>query len=454
MSTDVQWKDDSSSSASAGEMPLQQHTSKRIGTNISKFAHLPAAYLHRYRQFIQKYRSILRIFEDGLCRLVLYAPGRFVAHSEDDSGHEKKKILPETLYAFIHVFSLFNDAVYHGFGNGNGFTVGGLNEECDGHQVSMHSVRVLRSILSIVECMAPSLEVSAFTKSRLKMKSKNGRGEENSNFASHHDSHLTALLVSAKIEKMKFVCRMGLIAINYYKHVKNTRSSKSNAESIGNLSSLGILQEGGLLEPDECITSKSSENDRVKKLLYVGKRTGRKIIHQQNQNHSKTSQFLRNEKNNISHECKSMLDSPRTKMALLGLGELLHVYRPVYYVKTCLLHVSTDAKDSRKRMLKSWLVSLCMDVLSYKLTKMSKTVQRGNVAIDTSSDSTKEELRHRKMRWTLYLLRAPIWDMATHPLAEKLGAAGEYIPLIGKPLVQYIMDILCYWQRWHFMLEG
>ena len=454
MSTDVQWED-SSSSASTGEMPLQQqHTSKRIGTHISKLSHLPAAYLHRYRQFIQKYRFILRIFEDGLCRLVLYAPGRFVAYSEDDSGHEKKKILPETLYALIHIFSLFNDTVYHGFGNGNGFTVGGLNEECDGHQVSTHCVRVLRSILSIVECMAPSLEVSAYSKSRLKMKSNNGPGEENNKLASHHESHLNALLVSAKIEKIKFVCRMGLIVINYYKHVKSTRSSKGNAEPIGNSSSLGILQEGGLLEPDECITSESSENDRVKKLLYVGKRTGRKLIYQQNQNHIETSRFLCNDKINLNHEVKSMLDSPRTKMALLGLGELLHVYRPVYFVKSCLLLTSTDPKDSRKRMLKSWLISLCMDVLSHKLTKMSKTVQRGNVVIDTSSDSTKEELYHRKMRWTLYLLRAPIWDMATYPLAEKLGAAGAYIPLIGKPLVQYIMDILCYWQRWHFMQEG
>ena len=68
------------------------------------------------------------------------------------------------------------------------------------------------------------------------------------------------------------------------------------------------------------------------------------------------------------------------------------------------------------------------------LAQTDKDGQNGNgarnVNIDLSSDSTKEELRHRKMKWALYLLRAPIfiWNVATYPVAEKVAVIGENAP--------------------------
>ena len=446
MSTDVIWNGYNAFTSESNE----ESKSKSVSPKFTNITHLPAAYLERYRQFIQQHRFILRLVEDGLCRLVLYAPGRFVAHSED-GGNAKKKILPETLYALIHLWSLFNDTVYHGFGNGNAFTVGGLGEDGSGRGASIQCVWALRSILSIVECMAPSLEVSAYSKSML-YQTTHGKEKDENYFASHHQS----LGVSTKIERIKFVCRMGLVAINYYKHRRNNAPPTScNTAPLGIVTSIGIIQRGGLLDPAEHVTSSIAENERVQKLLYVGKRTGRKIVYEHHQNHLNSSRFLQNEETQPNHEGNPLLNSPTVKLSLLALGELLHIYRPLYYVKSCLRHTSIgNDKDSRKRMFKSWILSLCMDLLSHNLTKMATTVQQGNTRIDVSSDSTKEELYHRKMKWSLYLLRAPIWNMATHPIAKKLAVIGEYVPLIGKPLVQYIMDILCYWQRWHFMLES
>jgi len=53
----------------------------------------------------------------------------------------------------------------------------------------------------------------------------------------------------------------------------------------------------------------------------------------------------------------------------------------------------------------------------------------GKSQYDITSDSTKEELRHRKMEWALFLLRAPIfiWNVVTYPIAEKVAVIGEYV---------------------------
>ena len=107
-------------------------------------------------------------------------------------------------------------------------------------------------------------------------------------------------------------------------------------------------------------------------------------------------------------------------------------------------------------MIKSWIVSLAMDLLSQRLIYAGKTVQKGKngCVVNISSESTKEEMYHRKMRLTLYLLRSPAWNMATYPLAEKISRIVALVPLLGAPLVDYLMSVLNYWQKWHFMLEA
>jgi len=458
MSTDIHWEGSLSSPTCSNDErdPDPKPLSQSCFATITQ---VPIKYIDKYRQFIRRNRFILRLAEDNLSRLVLYAPHRFVSHSEEEDFQETHwKILPETLYAFINVWSLCNDTIYHGFGNGNGFTVGGLTEDLEigavpsrirddrsrsDTTITTQTILLLRSILSIVECLAPSLEVSAYSKVyRHGSRMKSSSAAIDQHRARHH-RHLNALAVSAKIEKIKFICRMGLLALNYCKHVKSL--TKENA--INALSSMGILQEGGLLEPNEHVTLTRDETNRVKKLLYVGKRTGRKIAYNNDPTHS-------NRETSCEENCSALLGTPAAKVGLTAIGELLHVYRPLYYVQSSLRHETIGGDGLQMKMLKSWIISLCFDVLSHKLTTMGKTIhQTGRFNVDISSESTKEELYRRKMRWAMYLLRAPVWNLATYPIAEKISGVVGHVPFVGKPLVQYVMDLLRYWQRWHFMLE-
>lgn len=434
MSSDVLWEEESPMSSCCVE------NEQRNPPKCCTITQIPVKYLEKYRRFLQRNRFVLSLIEDGLGRLVLYAPSRFIYQSEEDFYDDNSKVLPETLYAFINIWSLLNDAIYHGFGRGNGLTVGSLDRPVDGFchkkiETRAKVIMLLRTILSMIECMAPSLEVSAY--------SRHGRRRSNSQSlgtSQAHHRHLNALTMSSKIEKIKFICRMALFALNYSEQIKSFTLQKDNAMNV--LSNMGVLQEGGLLEPNEHLTFSRDENERVKKLLYVGKRTGRQIRYNVNQ------------VQNVMPLTAAA--TPTTKIGMLILGELMHVYRPLYYVQSSLRNESVGGNKGRHGMVKSWIVSLVMDLLSQRLIIAGKTVRKGGseCVVDISSESTKEEMYRRKMRLAMYLLRSPVWNMATYPIAEKISRVIAHVPLVGKPLVHYLMDVLNYWQRWHFMQEG
>mmetsp|Transcript_17048 Transcript_17048/g.25683 ORF Transcript_17048/g.25683 Transcript_17048/m.25683 type:complete len:171 (+) Transcript_17048:622-1134(+) len=169
------------------------------------------------------------------------------------------------------------------------------------------------------------------------------------------------------------------------------------------------------------------------------------------------------------------------------MGVIVILWRGLYMNIPSHSHSHSQNQSIRKRqhqhrrnpkyqMLKSWILSFLMDILSHKLTHIGKHVNinangngngngNGNdnvnsktktnsININIASESTTEELKRRKMKWTMYLLRSPIWDRVTHPLCASVGGAVGYVPLVGTPLVQYVMDLILYWQKWHFMQES
>lgn len=456
---------------------LKKVSSNRFSSNCSRglqaLTKLPLQSIISYREFIRKYRVLLRFAEDGLSRLVLYAPNRFVAHIEEDIFDKQgnRKILPETLYAIIHLWSLLNDILYHGFGDGNGFTVGTLQDRdsCDvvpsfrenetkvqQFTTTAYTTIILRSILSVVECLSPALEVSAYY-GNIRIKSVVQTRIRNDTDWIQSERHTNALEMSSKVETVKFLCRLGLIATQCGKYLKSIPSLVGNHDKMMTmLSSMGILQNGGVLEPTEYVTLTRNENNRVKRLLYVGKRTGKQCGFTNGNRMDIPVNSLRNH----SQEKKSSLftlgvigSSPCGKMLMIMAGELLHIYRPLYFIQSLVRHKRDELGSHRKTILKSWILALLMDVISQNLTVVGKTIHRQHSNIDTSSESTKNELYHRKMKWVLYLLRAPVWDMMTHPFLEIVGDVMDYVPIIGKPLARYLMDLVSYWEKWHFMLE-
>lgn len=394
----------------------------------------------KYRTFLLRNRIFLRFLEDGLSKLVLYAPSRFVDHSEEEldqnfAPSSSNKILPESLYAAIHLWSLLNDTMYHGFGKGNGLTVGNIDEldVASKNKISRKFAICCRLTLSVLECFAPALEVSASRRYR--------------NHQTIRERHINALEISKKLEGIKFFCRLGILLMNYLNQFSTTS---------------GILQNGGMLNPegehyDSFITSSKSEDFRIKKMLYVGPRSGRtyrrtKVADSMSRHDTRAS---------TTTQPGNVLEFPGAKLVMLVLGEILHIYRPLYYIHSTLNQEknSNSVTNRRLHQFKSWITSLCMDLLSQKLIMISKSMSimekdGGKWNFDTSSQSTKEELYRRKLRLTLYLLRAPIWDSLTRPGMMHAGAIVRNVPFVGEPLVQYCFDMLEYCKKWHFMMEG
>ena len=166
----------------------------------------------------------------------------------------------------------------------------------------------------------------------------------------------------------------------------------------------------------------------------------------------------------------------KTKLAALTAGELLHIYRPLYWTASERNHAAHNshihqigetgnARPSSERlaMLKSWMIGLAMDVMSHRLTLAATGSSADNIPFRSQMDNTNinvppataEELKRRKMRWMLYLLRCPLWDVLTRLVAGGLAdLVSRFVPLLGRPLATYVMDLLVYWQRHHFIMEG
>lgn len=415
-------------------------------SNLSDSWHESHTVIHRYRNFLLKYRGALRLLEDSLSKLVLYAPSRFVIADEDDINEESSsyKILPETLYAIIHVWSLLNDTLYYGFGKGTGLSIGHIEEfnSCKQSHACKNVLIMLRSTLSILECIYPALEVSTYYASN-----KSTRGIK------HHNSRslgIQSLQVAKNVEMIKCLCRFGILLINY---LMQYNVCIGTADMI---KGLGILESGASLEPEieqhiNYINSSEDEKIRIKKMLYTGQRTGRK------------SQMIdpiaviRSKSNHI--QGVSIFDAPLVKLVMLIIGEMLHVYRPLYYINSRLKqehksHLNSNSVDE----IRLWVLSLCMDVVSYKLIKESKAVILSNrdgdaSRLDTLSKSSKEELYRRKLRWTLYLLRPPVWESLISSCFMRISWILKHIPFFGEPLVNYCLDMILYCKKWHFMME-
>jgi len=123
------------------------------------------------------------------------------------------------------------------------------------------------------------------------------------------------------------------------------------------------------------------------------------------------------------------------------------------------VNVELGNRSEKIAQFKAWLVSLMIDVLSHKMTTMSMSIKSLRSSStkdmeDISCYATKTELRRRKLRWALYLLRAPIWSLFTRKVTNSISrVVSVFLPIMGVPIAAYTTDLLEYWQKWHFSLE-
>lgn len=485
--------------------------------------------LSRYRSFLHENRFALQIVEDLVSRCILYyAPSShhsgLVTTAENinddenvigynDRGKSKKRtrqekqqqksnggVMPESLYACINLWTFMNDAIYYGLGNDIGFTVGtsrfdqkdpsipsspttGANNIDNLERHTSTFISTLRIILSIVDCIAPAIEVRAHYFQSLGT-SKNNVAKKNTQAANNHRFYVLNILT--KIERIRFICRLSILLLNYYNQYKkmirsessspskNTNENRQNSSTSidkSYLAMFGIIENGGLYQlgcNNDNSKSTRDEVKRVKRMLYVGKRTGRKVSNQRNlQRKGNLYQEGDDLTNILQSISKRLLDSTSFKICLLAMGEILHLSRPLYQtyaIRNCERQNNfglNDQKNRKQNMIKIWVISLLMDMLSLECTKLGTTVnvnpsmssQRSTQTVNIASSMTKDEIYHRKMRLFLYLLRTPVFDFTTLPVAKRLSQIINHVPLVGRLSSSYIMDLITYWHDWHFMME-
>ena len=199
------------------------------------------------------------------------------------------------------------------------------------------------------------------------------------------------------LEQAKFLLRLVLLGSYWYQLYDNQE-----------LESGGLLMGGGMMMtttgPNGAvgITVAQAQAWRHRQ-DYVGRRTGRTV--------AKSVPTL----------------TPSKSMWPLMLGEILHLYRPLHWA---------GVEQARVPTLLDWAGILGMDVLSLLLLERFK-----------HSALNSQELRRRKLKLFLYLLRGPVFDKFTGPAASRAFRITGMVPLVGPLLESYFWEWLLYWKH-------
>ena len=356
----------------------------------------------------------------------------------------------------------------------------------------------LRAVLAAAECAAPALEALALATS--------------TSAAVRPELRRRSALVS--LERVRFWCRLGLLAM----HLREARRRMEEEEKEAAAGEGGpsippvaaVLCRGGALRPGEPGIPAAPERERLRRDGYVGRRTGRRtLVGGHGPSYSSSPSASASPPPPAPGTLAAALATPRGKLATLGAGELLHIARPLAWALAERAHASAshpaalargpwDAEGHRlhregggrrdRLLLLAWAVGVAMDLASHRLTLAAASGGGGpgttdpvplppplplSLALPPSlvrwwagigpipspgpglPPPTLDELRRRKARWMLHLLRAPVWEALTGPAAAGIAAVlGRAVPLAGGPLGRYLLDVLEYWRSHHFMLEG
>ena len=195
------------------------------------------------------------------------------------------------------------------------------------------------------------------------------------------------------LEQVKFVLRLVLMGSYWYQ-----LSSENKLESCG------LVMSGGMMMQNAVGVTVEQEQAWRQRQAYVGRRTGRMVVK------ATRSKYV---------QTKSVWP--------LIMGELLHIYRPLHWA---------GVERHNSPSLVDWASILGMDVVSLLLLQRNR-----------HSALSGQELRRRKFKMFLYLLRSPIFDKYTKPAASRAFSGVGKIPLVGSLLETYLWDWLLYWKH-------
>jgi hypothetical protein len=189
------------------------------------------------------------------------------------------------------------------------------------------------------------------------------------------------------IERLRFVLRLTLLG-SYWTRLRCSPCT-------------GILLQGGIFH-NWIGYSTEVEQRRVQREAYVGKRCGRQLI----QGGSQTMRWKR-----LIHQ----------------LCELAYIVRPLL-----------SAEAGNRGLGYKWdlfSATLLLDLASIGL--LQKVTTKSNIL-------SQNEVKRRKLRILLYLLREPCWGSFLQPLMERLGSTVNAVPLVGSLIRSYLWEYLLY----------
>jgi hypothetical protein len=372
-------------------------------------------------------------------------------------------------------------------------------------------VRMLRAALTATSCIHPALDAWCYHSLRFHNTRYLGTPPQRavSYDADHHERReemeligggkARAAYMSYQLERVKFVARMTLLAISWWtQHQRRRRKillnnneennatimhEKSNWNCNSSTLIFPILRGGGELDPHECVTSLKDMDDEMKVTNYVGKRTGRRSVARTYTSAQCTTLSCCQPSTTLpSLDCwlLKLMTLENRILYIHAIGEFLHILRPLYWSRETSKWRSSNATLSTTSthhqqsypIWKAWFMSLLMDLISNKLLHTNSismdSTPSGHTAreeggksqtcmLPTSSfEQTKlEQLKTRQRRHRLYLLRSPMYDTITQPLAIFLGKVVSYVPSfgLGRWASEYVLDMMNYWSENHYMLE-
>lgn len=215
------------------------------------------------------------------------------------------------------------------------------------------------------------------------------------------------------LERVKFVIRLALVT-SYWRQVRNNENQDVVA---------GLLQNGGMYHVGMEQPAPSVDNVQALKIRrqYVGRRTGRRVMSSGVGGSNEENQQER-EDNRFSWSC-------------LMFGELLRLYRPLYWAQA---ERNESISGSADQLWRDWVMIFAMEVVSLRC--LSGVCSRDN-------PQSQAELSRRRMKILLYLLRSPIWDRYTEPGVARTAAAVRRVPVLGKLVETYLWEFILYWKH-------
>lgn len=339
---------------------------------------------------------------ESILNLIYYlrAPYNRTGTIDDDDGNS---LSVERWYALWNVLSLWHHV--HDVS---------AALKCQDDTSAKRRDMVLPVILSGVECIELVLEqtsVSSFSSIR--------------GYNKRHRQRQRRVLI---IEGVKAGVRLAMLCRYIYKETSKDGTNCWNFNSI-------MLKDGGTFDPYSFLCGQNHQrrqrhvsfptpHARPKRMeYYTGKRTEKPI------------KFFENDVQSVASKTNFIV------------GELLHIVRPVYGAMLEMKHLKQNAPQIKR--LYSWILCVAVDIASHRLSR--QVLKEGGF----STIGIKEELRRRKLRWMLYLLRAPIWATITEPSVDVLSRTlGIVVPFLGPWAAEYVTSILMYIQRHHFLLEA